>query len=179
MKPDLVIVDGMYLMKDDRSNSRSIDWKNIAHISQDLKLTAQEFEIPIIGVTQANRGAEKSKGEDLTELAFADNLGQDADAIFRVSKTERCDESTGGLKKTELFITAPGLREGKFDGIIVNGEPATDFSYIRTIVNTDMQEGYGQETQSKTAKFVAPRPPGASFSKKAQQFMDPVIKFKK
>lgn len=178
MKPDLVIVDGMYLMKDDRSNSRNTDWKNIAHISQDIKLTAQEFDIPIIGVTQANRGAEKTKGEDLTELAFADSLGQDADAVFRVTRTTRNDESTGGLTKTELFITAPGLREGKFDGIVINGEPATDFSYIRTIVNTDMQEGYGQQAPAKTPKFVAPRPPGATFSKKPQQFMDPVIKVK-
>lgn len=134
-KPHLVVVDGMYLMKDDRSGQRTVDWKAVAHISQDLKLTAQEFNIPLIGVTQANRNSEKSTGEDLTELAFSDSLGQDADAVFRVSKKDRIDENN--VSHTELYLTAPGLREGKFDGIVINGEPAYDFSYIRTLMDTE------------------------------------------
>ncbi len=138
LKPDLVVVDGMYLMKDDRTNSRSVDWKNIAHISQDLKLTCQDFEIPLIGVTQANRASDKAKGEDLTELAYADALGQDADAVFRVNKKIRIDEQN--VKHPELYLTAPGLREGVFDGIVIHGQPATDFSYIRTIVEADAEE---------------------------------------
>lgn len=141
VQPHLVFVDGMYLMKDDRSNQRSVDWKQIAHISQDLKLTCQEFEIPLIGTTQANRAADKSKGEDLTELAYADALGQDADAVFRVSKKIRKLED--GSKRTELWMTAPGMREGQFDGMIINGQPATDFSYIRTIVDDEPDPEYG------------------------------------
>lgn len=136
IRPDIVFVDGMYLMRDDRSNQRSIDWKQIAHISQDLKLTAQEFDIPVIGITQANRAAEKSKGEDLTELAFSDSLGQDADAVFRASKKDIVDENTK-IKRTEILLTAPGLREGTFDGIVLKAQPATHFDYLRTIVATD------------------------------------------
>lgn len=143
LKPDLVVVDGMYLMKDDRSGQRTVDWKAIAHISQDLKITAQDFNIPVIGVTQANRAADKSKGEDLTELAYADALGQDADAVFRVRKKVRVDENN--LKHTELYITAPGLREGVFDGIVIHGEPATNFDYIRTIVDTENEDDAGKD----------------------------------
>jgi replicative DNA helicase len=170
LKPDIVFVDGMYLMKDDRSGSRTIDWKNIAHISQDLKLTAQEFDIPVVGITQANRGAEKSKGEDLTELAYADSLGQDADAVFRVRRIVKNDESTGGIKKTELHITAPGLREGVLDGIVIHGNPATDFSYIRNITAADMGD------EPTYAKPQTVRPGGATFSKKEFLHIDPKIK---
>lgn len=138
IRPDLVIVDGMYLMKDDRTNSRSVDWKNMAHISQDLKLTAQDFDVPLIGITQANRAADKTKGEDLTELAYADALGQDADAVFRVRKKPRIDENN--FRHNEVHITAPGLREGVFDGIVINAEPATDFTYVRTILESDQAE---------------------------------------
>lgn len=141
IRPDIVFVDGMYLMKDDRSQQRSIDWKQIAHISQDLKLTAQEFEIPLVGVTQANRGADKSKGEDLTEISFSDSLGQDADAVLRVSRVVRVDDA--GLKRTEVHMMAPGLREGTFDGMVLNGCPATDFGYIRTMVSADSEQEYG------------------------------------
>jgi replicative DNA helicase len=135
-KPDIVFVDGMYLMRDDRSKQRSIDWKQIAHISQDLKLMAGEFDIPVIGVTQANRAADKAKGEDLTELAFTDSLGQDADGVFRVSKKDIVDEQTK-TKRTEIYLTAPGLREGTFDGIVLHAQPATHFEYLRTIVSLD------------------------------------------
>lgn len=149
LKPDLVIVDGMYLMKDDRTQQRTVDWRQMAHVSQDLKLTAQQFDIPVVGITQANRAAQKSKGEDLTELAFADAFGQDADAVFRVSKHTKMDEATK-TKKTELLITAPGLREGTLEGIVINGQPATDFSFIKKIINLDDvdKEGYGEKKDS-------------------------------
>jgi replicative DNA helicase len=143
-------------MMDDRSRSRSVDWKNMAHISQDLKLTAQDFDIPVVGVTQATRAADKSKGEDLTELAYADAFGQDADAVFRVSKKDVIDENN--QKRTELYLTAPGLREGKFDGIIVRGEPATSFDYIKTIIDMEAEDdgkhesAYGSKGSSSPFK---------------------------
>jgi replicative DNA helicase len=166
-RPDLCVVDGMYLMKDDRDNKRSIDWKNIAHISQDVKLTAQEFNIPIIGVTQANRGSEKSKGEDLTELAYADALGQDADAVFRVSKVLKVDENTK-TKQTELYLTAPGLREGVFEGIVIRGAPATDFSTIlRTL--TGAAEGDDLEAKKEADSH------GARSNFKRPEFRDPRV----
>lgn len=140
LKPDVVFVDGMYLMKDDRSNQRSVDWKQIAHISQDLKLTAQEYNIPLIGVTQANRAAQKTNGDDLTELAFSDSLGQDADGVFRVTKKDVVDENTK-IKRTEIYLTAPGLREGTFDGIVLNAHPAVSFDFLRIITNLDEAKG--------------------------------------
>ena len=160
VKPDIVFVDGMYLMKDDRTSSRNVDWKNIAHISQDLKMSAQEFDIPVVGITQANRGAEKTKGEDLTELAFADSLGQDADAVFRIRRIVKQDEHTG-TKKTELHITAPGLREGVLDGIVVHGEPATDFSFARIITAADLND---EPTYTKKPEIG--KPTGATFTKR-------------
>lgn len=164
LQPDLVIVDGMYLMKDDRSAQRSIDWRQIAHISQDLKLTAQQYDIPLIGITQANRNAQKTQGEDLTELAFSDSLGQDADAVFRVTKVENKE-----TRLSELLLTAPGLREGKFEGIKVRGEPATSFDYLSTLIEH-------QEAHEKTDYANGGPKRGASFTKRPQQFMDPVIK---
>jgi hypothetical protein len=150
-RPELVVVDGMYLMKDDRDGKRSIDWKNIAHISQDLKLTAQEFEVPLIGVTQATRASEKTNGEDLTELAYADALGQDADAVFRVKKFMVIDEASK-KQETHLCITAPGLREGRFEGIVIRGEPAWDFdTVLKVLVSSAEAAHYGEEGKGSSA----------------------------
>jgi replicative DNA helicase len=173
VQPHIVFVDGMYLMKDDRSNQRTIDWKQVAHISQDLKLTCQEFEIPLIGITQANRAADKSKGEDLTELSFSDSLGQDADAVFRVSRVVRIDES--GQKRTELYMTAPGLREGTFEGMVLNGQPATNFEYIRTMVAEDAEAAYGDRRGGQQRSGGGPRPQGDRTSAFRRPPTDPRI----
>ncbi len=126
-QPDLVIVDGMYLMRDDREQKRSIDWKLIAHISQDLKGTTKTFKTPIIATTQANRTAKNpnDKEADLSELAYADALAQDCDLAMRVHKQK---SKAGDL---ELIISIPGSREGKLDGFVINGYPATNFTFKR------------------------------------------------
>lgn len=151
--PDIVFVDGMYLMKDDRTNQRTVDWKNIAHISQDLKMTSQEFDIPVVGITQASRKSDSTKSDEMTDISYADALAQDTDAVFRIKKVVKKDEE--GHKKTELLLFAPGLREGVLDGIVINGCPATDFSFQRVIV--DEEEVEEQKYEKKN------RPPGASF----------------
>jgi replicative DNA helicase len=144
LDPDLVVVDGMYLMKDDNTNRRDVDWKVITNISRGLRGLAQEYEIPIIGVTQANRSADKSKGDDLTELAYSDAIGQDADAVFRTILRVRQGED--GRKRNEIDLVNTAMREGKLDGITIHAEPATNFGFIRTWVNQGEPENndYGR-----------------------------------
>lgn len=157
--PDIVFVDGMYLMRDDRTKSRTIDWKNVTHISQDTKLTARRFNIPIVGITQANRNADKASGEDLTELAFADSLGMDADAVFRVTKHMHVDPATK-RNVTDILITAPGLRKGIFHGLVLRVDPGHTFELIRTLSGVDPHEreaGYKEAPQEQVG--AGPRGP--------------------
>lgn len=143
--PDLVLVDGMYLMRDDRQKVRSIDWKAVAHISQDLKQTARIFQIPIIGVTQANRGADKDpKKADLAELAYADAIAQDCDLCLRVHKQK--DQQTN---EWEIVISIPGGRETQLDGFVVNGMAAWNFEFKRATFNDPNQAQAQQQTQGK------------------------------
>jgi replicative DNA helicase len=157
LQPDIVVVDGMYLMRDDRSKQRTIDWKQIAHISQDLKLTSQEFDIPIIGTTQAHRGAEKTKGEDLTELSYSDALGQDADAVYRTIKREVVEN---GVKKTLIYLTAPGMREGRFTGIVLDANPGIEFECIKVLADlsevADAPDTPPQRHQGKSRASSSP-----------------------
>lgn len=130
-RPDLVIVDGMYLMRDDRQKVRSIDWKSVAHISQDLKGTARIFNIPIIGITQANRGADKDpKKADLAELAYADAIAQDCDLCMRVHKQK--DQAT---HEWEIVLSIAGGRETQLDAFVIHGMAATSFDFKRAMVN--------------------------------------------
>jgi KaiC/GvpD/RAD55 family RecA-like ATPase len=129
-RADLVIVDGMYLMRDDRQKTKSMDWKAIAHISQDLKTTAALFQIPVIGVTQANRGADKDpKKADMAELAYADAIAQDCDLCLRVTK-----QKDQGSHEWEIVMSIPGGRDTQLDAFVINAMAATNFGFKRAMI---------------------------------------------
>jgi replicative DNA helicase len=170
VKPDIVFVDGVYLMKDDRSNQRTTDWKNILHISQDLRQTALGMNIPIMAITQANKQSDKVKGADFVDMAFTDAFNQDADAVFKIKHIMRRDDQ--GQKHSEIHMYSPKLREGCLDGIVINGTPCTDFSYIRSIIEEESEEEqYGAEGQKKQYA----KAPTATFRKDAANYRDPTI----
>lgn len=123
-EPDIVFVDGIYLMRDDRKGERSRDWKNVANITSDLKNAATHYKIPIVGNTQANRLADdKKKGGGLRDLAFSDAAGQDADLIIRVQKS--VDDNNQPI----LNLVVSGSREFALDGIVIGAEPCVDFDF--------------------------------------------------
>jgi replicative DNA helicase len=158
--PDFVLVDGMYLMRDDRQRSRNIDWKSIAHISQDLKRTALQFDIPLMATTQANKQAEKDpRKADLMEIAYADALGQDCDLAMRVTKQK--DQAT---HEFEIVISLPGSREGTLEGFVINGIAATNFNFKRaTMVDPNNPNNAGAPSsgnpQSNSGKAGGRNPP--------------------
>jgi replicative DNA helicase len=128
--PDIVYVDGVYLMHDDRTNKRTSDWQGIAHITQDLKRMAKQQNIPIVGSTQANRSAEKSKGDSKSEVAFGDAFTMDADYLIRIiyEKTHQEDH--------EAIITIPAIREAAGCTFTINAHFAKDLSQ-KYVANTE------------------------------------------
>jgi replicative DNA helicase len=174
VKPDIVFVDGVYLMRDDRSNQRSADWKNVLHVSQDLRQVALAENIPIVAITQANRKSDSVSGSDNIDMAYSDALNQDADSIWKTKHVMRRDEQTG-LRHSEIHLYSSKLREGVLEGVVLNGVPATDFSYIRPIMPADdtSDPEYGSEAKKEQQK--KPRPPGATFRSSPTNYYDPTI----
>jgi len=147
LDPDIVFIDGLYLMKDDRSKTKSVDWKNITNISQDAKGLARDFSIPVVGITQANRGSQGSRGEDLTEIGYADALGQDADVVYKINKVKNPETHAN-----EIIVGMPGTRETDIDGFIINAIPSTDFSFIKSYSSVEEMREYGEKKkQQKTS----------------------------
>jgi hypothetical protein len=126
-KPDLVCVDGIYLMRDDRTGQRSVKWQNIANVTQDMHNACLEANIPFVGTTQANRDSEDRKGEiTMRGISFSDSFAMDCDYGVNVIR-KGLDES----KASELALVVTGARETSLLGFPVNGIPATNFSQMR------------------------------------------------
>lgn len=78
---DMIILDYIQLMEcSDKTNNRE---QEVAKVSRDIKKTAKELDVPIIELSQLNRGVEKSnKGPQLSDLRESGAIEQDADIVM-------------------------------------------------------------------------------------------------
>lgn len=153
-EPDVVLIDGVYLLKDERNSSRNADWKNIAHINQDLKGVAHEYQIPIIGTTQANRSGMRRKAgqEDVADdLAFSMSALMDADVVIRVQKVITTEGDT------KVILSLPAVRESTINQFMVNANPSIDFSLHSRDIDPQMLERL-MGAEPTVAKKSAPEP---------------------
>ena len=88
-EPDIVFIDGIYLMVDDDLNSRKAQWEQLNHISRGLKITAENYQVPVIATTQAWKKSAKpgSKGdESVDDIAYSGGMAQNADNIVSLGR---------------------------------------------------------------------------------------------
>jgi len=79
---DLNVVDYIGLMRADGGSRAVDDWRVLASISNDLKLTAAQQKTAMLVASQINRDGETgSEPPRLANLAGSDALGQDGDVI--------------------------------------------------------------------------------------------------
>jgi hypothetical protein len=86
--PDLIMVDGIYLMSDGKADSQ---WEKITGVSRELKQIAEGEGKPLLGIHQASRKAIGAGRIDVEHVAYSDALAQDADLLLAINKEE--DES--------------------------------------------------------------------------------------
>ena len=130
-RADLVCVDAMYLMKNDRKNTRSIKWDDQSDITQDVKDVALELNKPLIGTTQANRPSEDARGGSMRNIAFADAYGMNCDLALEINK-----KSTPDPEVNEIALAITGAREINMTGFAIHGCAAADFGcMMQKVVN--------------------------------------------
>lgn len=89
-KPDIVGIDGLYLLTDEHRASSG--WEQLTNITRDLKKLAKVIGIPILGTTQASRKSSSVTGPALETISYSDSVGQDSDIILALHQTEEMRE---------------------------------------------------------------------------------------
>ena len=80
---DLNVVDYIGLMRCDGGSRAVEDWRNLAQISNDLKLLSGSANTALLVASQINRDGESGKEPPkLSNLAGSDALGQDGDVVL-------------------------------------------------------------------------------------------------
>jgi hypothetical protein len=106
-RPDVVVVDGIYLMNGIQGNTQ---WERVTEVSRTLKQIADGEGVPILGIHQANRNAIGKRRVEVENVAYADALSQDADLLLGVNPEDdgsifvECIKSRWGKSHWGMFI---------------------------------------------------------------------------
>lgn len=87
-KPDIIGIDQLSLMKDEKRKRGDGTKEQYAHISQDLFNLSTLLEIPILLAVQANRGRaseDKIENPELTNIAGSDDVGANSSRVISLA----------------------------------------------------------------------------------------------
>jgi replicative DNA helicase len=100
----LVVVDYLQLMSSGkRTESRQ---QEVSEFSRNLKLIAKELEVPVIAISQLNRGPEQrtDKKPMLSDLRESGSLEQDADMVILINRPDAWERDDPRAGEADLII---------------------------------------------------------------------------
>ena len=135
LKPDVVFIDGLYMMDDDRGAKE--DWAKVTNISRDLKKLSKTMSIPIVSNTQTDLN---SKG-GMSGVKYAQALIHDADTVIELWRDEVL------INDREMEWRVIKNREGVPAKIITNWDFRTmnfDEVYSEGLENSENEDSAGE-----------------------------------
>lgn len=106
-KPDLLVVDGVYLMDDEQGEPKGSP-QALTNITRSLKRLAQRFDIPIVGTTQVlswKLGNRKSRQITADAIGYTSSFAQDSDLVVGVESDPDIEDQA--ILRVILARTAP------------------------------------------------------------------------
>jgi replicative DNA helicase len=119
---DLVVVDYLQLMQvPGNKENRATE---IAEISRGLKILAKELSVPVIALSQLNRGVEQRENKKpvMSDLRESGSIEQDADMILLIYREEVNDRQT--TKKGIAEIDLVKHRNGEIGTFVLTFQGA-------------------------------------------------------
>jgi replicative DNA helicase len=113
----LIVLDYMQLM----SSPRKVEnrQQEVSEISRSLKLLAKELEIPVVAISQLNRGPEQraDKKPQISDLRESGSLEQDADMVVLLYREDAFEKESPRAGEADFIVAKH--RNGPTDTITV------------------------------------------------------------
>lgn len=133
--PDLVIVDGSYLLEDEDGGQAM--WEKVTNITRKLKRTANGTGKPIIQSSQLSaKTGKEGKANSQSTISFSQSFAQDSDLVIEPFR----DKDMKEVKKMGLNVML--AREADVPTILLNWdfEDMKNFGSVAEIVADDMED---------------------------------------
>ncbi|WP_078510684.1 replicative DNA helicase [Streptomyces himastatinicus] len=103
---DLLIVDYLQLMQPGGTRRGENRQQEVSDMSRDLKLLAKELEIPIIALSQLNRGPEgrTDKKPMVSDLRESGSIEQDADLVILLHREDAYEKESPRAGEADLIV---------------------------------------------------------------------------
>jgi len=136
---DLVVVDYLQLIESNKKENQTIA---MGDISRSLKIMAKELKVPVLCLSQLNRGYKDSNGKiSLFNLRDSGNIEQDANQVWFINFPIEYDKQCNDPKMARLTIAKNRSGEkGQID-LLYEAEYTlfTDYDYSR--LNANLRDG--------------------------------------
>jgi len=144
LQPDLVGIDGAYLVDPKDKNKRSAKHESVADVANQLKADAVDLNIPYLATIQFNRqkSRKSSAGFDVNNIGGSHELGQVADYVIGMDHVE--NESN----RRRLKLLASRSSSDDFDVKIKFEFNPPNFTY-----DSDFVENSGFNSQQQGTSF--------------------------
>jgi replicative DNA helicase len=116
----LVVVDYLQLMTSPkRVENRQ---QEVAEMSRSLKLLAKELNVPVVAISQLNRGAEQrsDKKPQLSDLRESGAIEQDADVVILLHREDAYEKESPRAGEADLIVAKH--RNGQTNTIVVSSQ---------------------------------------------------------
>jgi replicative DNA helicase len=116
----LVVLDYLQLMSSNRRvESRQ---QEVAEMSRSLKLLAKELEVPVVAISQLNRGAEQrsDKRPQLSDLRESGAIEQDADMVILLHREDAYEKESPRAGEADLIVAKN--RNGPTQDVVVSSQ---------------------------------------------------------
>jgi replicative DNA helicase len=101
---ELIVVDYMQLM----SSPRKVEnrQQEVSEISRSMKLLAKELEVPVVAISQLNRGPESrtDKKPQLSDLRESGSLEQDADMVILLYREDAFEKESPRAGEADFIV---------------------------------------------------------------------------
>lgn len=163
-KPDVLFIDGLYLMSADGKREMGKDHERVANISRAARQMVLDTGVPLIATMQANRKAAGHSKAELDEVAYSDTIGQDATVVMRVINEK---------ETPTIALVVGGSREFKLHGIRINAIPCANFDFREEMTEKEIEKATKKDADDKEAEkpedHVKKEPKRKSAAQKAQE----------
>lgn len=138
---DMIVIDYLQLMRS--SGTVENRQQEVSEFSRSLKLLAKELDVPVVALSQLNRGSENrsDKTPMISDLRESGSLEQDADMVMLINRPEVTDPNdhpgqaflnlaknrngeTGTVNLTSLLVFSKFAERGKYE--IIEEPPEED-----------------------------------------------------